>query len=280
MGRKKNKPKAAKRTPPPATAEGLQQAIARQDRASLRILADAFHHAHQSELALQALDALEALGEKDPIVTKKRAQIFIKYGRAKEAITPLQRLLETALEDMEAKGLLAEALHLSGNKEAAVELLRDVVAHCPENDNAKENLVIWLEETGRREEAQELLAALIAKTPDRLLCQLLWPYVALERIPSNEAVHQAMLARFLDHVAQVKAWAASLSETQRQALPAPFCSGPFALAYYPGDITSYLRAWGEMMATLYLLRQYLIHLRGNGCGWCFFPANSIASRCG
>jgi len=250
MGRKKNKPKAAKRTPPPATAEGLQQAIARKDRASLRILADAFHHAHQSELALQALDALEALGEKDP-VTKKRAQIFIKYGRAKEAITPLQRFLETAPEDMEAKGLLAEALYLSGNKEAAVEIMRSVVANCPNDDKAKENLAAWLEQTGRREEAEQLLAALIAKTPDRLLCQLQWPRVALERIPSNEAVHQAMLARFLDHVAQVKAWAASLSETQRQALPAPLQPGPFALAYYPGDITPYLRAWGEMMATLY-----------------------------
>jgi 2-polyprenyl-3-methyl-5-hydroxy-6-metoxy-1,4-benzoquinol methylase len=31
----------------------------------------------------------------------------------------------------------------------------------------------------------------------------------------------------------------------------PIVCGPFALAYYPGDITPYLRAWGEMIATLY-----------------------------
>ncbi|WP_448379781.1 tetratricopeptide repeat protein, partial [Gloeomargarita sp.] len=254
MGRKKpkpTKPKAAQRKPLPATAEGLQQAMARKDRASLRTLADAFHRAHQTELALQALDALEALGDQDPIVTKKRAQIFIRYGEAKKAIAPLQRFLETAPEDMQAKGLLAEALYLSGNKEAAVELLREVVAHCPDDDKAKENLAAWLEQTGRREEAEQLLAALIAKAPDRLLCRLQWPRVALERIPSNEAMHQAMLGRFFDHVAQVKAWATSLSATQRQALPSPFQPGPFALAYYPGDITPYLRAWGEMMATLY-----------------------------
>lgn len=72
--------------------------------------------------------------------------------------------------------------------------------------------------------------------------------MALERAPESAAAHAAMLPRFAAALDEARALLlAQPLAARRAAWDAAPTFGPFALAYFPGDITAPLAAWGQMI---------------------------------
>ncbi|MCX7946848.1 MAG: methyltransferase domain-containing protein [Hydrogenophilus sp.] len=237
------------------TLEAVRAAEARRDLAALHTLADlARREKHNPEVALAALDALARLGEpRIDILQKKRGQILLQYGRCDEAARLMTEYLSAGHEDDdEARLILARALYRIRRRQLALAHLRILVEHKPNDTHLRRLLAIWTEEASDRQGAEALFRALIAEEgPHRLDSKVFWPRVALERCPESVEAHAAMIPRFFAHLEEARRWVADWPPAKRRAaMKSVEIAAPFALAYWPGDITPALKAWGEWIAEL------------------------------
>lgn len=238
----------------PLTQETVAALTHRRDLAALREIADAAHRAHRPEVALAALEALDRLGEPQrDILVKKQGQILMQYGQCDRAARLMAEYLAAGHEDDdEARRILADALYRIKRHRLALAHLRVLVERKPGDRHLRRILAIWTEEAGDRQTAEALFRQLIAEEgADCLDSKVFWPLVALERCPATAAEHDAMIPRFLQHLEQAQGWVAGWPAAKRRAAMRDVgIQAPFALAYWPGDITPALRAWGQWIASL------------------------------
>ena len=144
------------------SSEGIRGADARARLLSLGYVAGANLEAHSDSRARK--------DPKDAVVLFRafeEAHAAFMTGRADEARTRYESLVDADPENPVFIGQLAELCRHSGDPARAVALYRRAVAVSPADRDARYNLAVTLQEAGRGEEAFEALTAAIKLDPAR-----------------------------------------------------------------------------------------------------------------